>query len=814
MNEEQDIEQLDDTAADAPAPATSADVSRQKGRQVDYQGAGKRLMERCITDAKNNTPRLDRDRADWQNLLFHRGGRDNHWSVWDRTTQSYVPRGTDPEKGGLPEWVPRACTNVFATKIDGIVAILDQSDPSKLFYPATDDDADRAAAEVAEDADPVLLEEIGYDTHRPQLNKLATLTNGAALIVWFDNDPKYGQQDIPLLACPTCGVQVTPMVLEDEGNVCPGPEGAEEPCGTDGDTFEPVIDPLGVPQGVPYNKGKLCSAVIPSFEYSIPSSARIANSNMVPWVLTHSSMAKEDVLARWKKAKAVLDRASNNKVGGSQRAFARAMKQLSSPIRAQQGATLTSSGMNEPTVYILQHDPIDEDDFYFPDGFHGVMVEDELVEFGPLPVKDDDDRARKSILLRSFANSPGSPYAKPPADDLVPLQISRNLVESLIQLILMHDAAPRNWIPLSVTLENQPTGRPGESIFYRSTIPGEKPQTDRGVNPPEGLYKYLEMIDAKFEELSKLNSVLAGARPEGDPTLGEVQRLEENGMRAFKEPLEQLMTFERDLSRLLLWLAKDTAWADRARRIRGENGQWEIREFNAADIGGKVDLLIEKASAWPKSVLARRMALKEAFEMGALPPPAQDPELQLKVLTELGLTEMKPSMDADRKQIARELDRWKAATMPQEIAPPNPDTQELPFHLFFKKQFLKTEEFEQLTAANPATAQAMVQHVQMIQQILAQQAAAAAAAQNPPPPDNRTPAEKGDGSAVEEAVASGALMPADAAPQADPMQDALNAGVLMPAAAVPGPTGPSIDQLMEAGAIAPAPQDSATAPPG
>lgn len=747
---------------------------------------------------------------------MYRGGRDNQWSVWDRGTNAYVPRGTDPEQGGLPEWVPRCVSNVFATKIDGICSILDQSDPAKLWSPSTDDDADRATAEVAEDADPVLLEEINYpDSLRAELNKLIALTNGAALIVHYDNDPKYGMDEIPLLQCPTCDVQTTPAELDDAGSVCPGAEGDEAGCGTPADAFQPVIDPLGKPAGLPFARGKMCATLCPSFEYSLPSSARVADAKRVPWVLTHSEMAIEEVLARWPKAKDTIDRkGGREKTGGLQRAYARAMRQLSSPIRARQSMAAGSSG-DGPVVYILHHDPIDDGEFYFPDGLLAVMCEDLILEHGPLPTQDDEGCVVKSVLIRTFAHSPGTAFAKPPGDDLTPLQISRNMTESLIQLILMHDAAPTTYVPLTVTLENQPSGRPGETVFYRSMVPGDKPHREQGVNPPEGLYRYLELIDQKFEEISKLNSVLAGARPAGDPTLGEVQILQERGMASFLEPLNRQVAFEKDLSRLLMWIAKRSAWSPRFRQVRGENGQWEVRQFTAADLNGKVDVQIDKQTAWPKSPLMRLLRISKAFELGVLPPAAQDPELQMKMLAELDLAGMKPSVDVDRKQIARALDTWKAAHTPDEIAPPDAVTMNLPLHAHLKGQFLKTEEFEELAQANPVLAQAMVGHVQQIQLLIQQaQMAAVAAQQGPPQPDSRTPAEKGDHSAVHQAIASGAIRPAGGEPTPNPLGDAVAHGALTPAGAVPPPVaGPSIDDLMAQGALTPAPQAPVAPPP-
>jgi hypothetical protein len=818
-----DLEQSPSAEKTPSAPASKS-VQRTPGRKIDYDGAAKRLMDRCVTDARQNQARLDRDRQDWQNLLFYRGGQ-NQWSVYDRTTNSYVPRGTDPEQGGLPEWVPRPVTNLFGVKIDGIDSLLNQSEPSKLWSPSTGDDADRATAEVAEDADPVLLQEIGYDQLRPQLNKLAVLTNGAALVLHYDNDPKHGIEEIPLLACPGCGVQTLPDELEEAGGMCPGAEGATHGCGTPADLFEPVIGGDGKPSGVPYAKGKLCGSIATSFEYSIPSTARTSNVKDLPWILTHSGMPPEQVISRWPKARGHVDRNSTSgKKGGLQKAYARAMRQLSAPARANAPVAAAGGGSNtqgdEPVVYILHHDPIDDGEYYFPDGLLSVMVDELLLEAGPLPTQDDQGRAVKSAIIRSFAQAPGTAFAKPPADDLVPLQISRNLVDSLIQLSLMHYAAPTTYIPLSVTLETEPSGRPGEHVYYRSTVPGDKPQTEQGLSPAEGLFKYLEIIDAKMEEVSKLNSVLAGARPEGDPTLGEVQILQERGMAAFKEPFDQLVAFETDLSRMLLWIGKRSAWSDRFRQVHGDNGEWDIRQFNASDLNGKVDVQIEKSSAWPKSHLLTMLQVDKAIQNGILPPPMQDPELQTKLLIEYNLVHLKPSLDIDRKQIARELDRWKAADAPEQIAPPDPTTQELPLHLFFKKQFLKTEEFEDLRTANPPVAAAMVAHVEQIQAALLQQQMQAAAAANPQPPqketpDTRTAVEKGDHSALESAVQSGVLSPAGAQQKPDALGAAVHAGVLTPAGAVPpaGPTGPSVDELMRVGVMTPAPRESVPTPP-
>jgi hypothetical protein len=794
---------LDDAAPDQAAGAAKPSAV-EKGRKIDYARDAKIIIDRVLADAQNNNARLDRDRQDWLNLKFDRGGPDNQWVVWDQGTNRFVKRGTDPKQGGIPEGVPRVVTNVFSNKINGITAILDQSTPAQVWAPATDDDADRATAEVIEDVIPVLFDEIGYRAGdlRTQIHKSICLTDKVGVCVWYDTDEKYGFAPVPLLQCqnPECDCLISPMEFEDAGEVCPE-------CG--GEDVGDAIDGLGQPVETHYPKGKMRARLYESFELSLPRSARSIDAHAVPWVLAHSRYSEAEALAAWPNAKAAIKdkQATPAGTGGIQRQYADAMRQLSSP-RVSSEAHMAGGGktLDGPVVYIVWHDPVDDGEVYLPHGLYAVQINGQIVEPGPLPVNDDDGCPKKNILLRTYQHQAGTGYGKPPADDLQPLQVTRNTVETLILLILMHDAAPRTFVPLSVTLEDEITGLPAETIRYRSHVPGEKPTTDRGMNPPEGLYKYLEILDAKFDEISNLNAVLQGARPDGDPTAFEIETLKERGMSAFRGPLDQLIRFEIDLARLCLCIARQSAWSTRFRKVRGENGAWEIREFSAADLTGKVDVQVDPVSAWPKSPMMQLSRFEKALTLGILPPAMQDPELQLKALTLLDLTEMRPSMDVDRKQVARELDRWKAAQTPLEIAPPDPLCN-IDMHLFLKSMFLKTEECEQLAQMNSAVYQAMRQHVSMLQGMVAMRQAAAAAAQQPQKPgkpDDRSNVEKGDTSTLDGALESGALRPAGAG--GANVQDLVTSGALVPAGATQAaaPGGPSIDDLMAAGAMTPA----------
>jgi hypothetical protein len=597
-----------------------------------------------------------------------------------------------------------------------------------------------------------------------------------------------------------------PADVDDAGGACPK-------CGQT-DEMEPAVDAQFEPITSEYPIGRLRAQVIPSFEFSLPRSARSPRADDNPWLLTHSRESKEDCLRLWGDvpgAREVIEGSSGttSRAAPSQRYFADQMRRLSGPRSVRLPGTADNRALG-PIVYRLHHDPIEDEDFFYPDGLFAVMIGDQVVEAGPLPLQDEHGRGIKSVLTRTFMDGPGSQWGMPPGDDLVPLQTAGNLAETLLLMILMHDAAPRTFVPLSVTLEDEITGQPGQQVRYRS-MDGQRPTTDRGVNPPEGLYKFIEMNDEKFEKLSGMNAVLQGQRPAGDPTLGEVQILQEQGQAAFRTPLDTQVEFEKDQARLLLRIARQSFWAPRFRKVRGENGEWDVQQFSAASLDGSVDVDCDPSSAWPKSPLMQSMRLGKAIEQGILNP--QDPEVSTKLLETQNLAEFKPSLDVDRKQAAREISTWKDAHTAADIKPPQaPPLINIGIHLFLKVQFLKTEEAERLAEMNPGVFQACLAHVQQLQamqqQAQMQQAIASGVVKPPtaPPPDQRSPVEKGTSHALDAAVASKALTPAggdkgglDAAIQAHALQPAapaLPAPATGPAGLPAASSGPSVDDLV------------------
>jgi hypothetical protein len=769
--------------------------------------AVKRLVQGCIDAVRNDPARLERDKQDWLNLLFYRGGPDNQWVTYDGQSNIWRPVPTDDSEYGLPPEVPRSASNVFKRKIDGISAILNQSEPAQEWRPSKDDDQSRAAAEVVQDALPVLLDECDYPRVRELINLHCVLTDKVAFEVYYDPDERYGTETIGAVQCQGCGWQGMPMDVDEAGDRCPG-------CGADGDQMGPMLNQQAQPMGVEYPKGRLRSRLYPSFEVSLPPNARECDERTVQYIVTHSQMPREQVIRMFSdKAKELRNAKGETSAGNMSVQYAAALRNLSSPTSAQRGV---AQGVQDSlTVWRVVHDPIEtEDGDKFPDGLDVVMVDGEIIDGGPLPIKDDDGQPMKPILLRSFQLTPGSPFGIPPADDLTVLQRQRNLLETLLTLILLHHASPTVYIPTTVTLEDEPTGIPGQHVRYRGNLPGDKPFVQAGTNPPEGLYRAIEMNDAAFDAISGLNAVLEGQSPQGQPTLGEVQILREHGMATFNSPLHLLIDFEKRLSYLVLQVARQSLWTSRHIRKVTDGGDWEIKEFMSADLHGSVDCYVNTASAWPKSQLLQELRMKDAIALGVLNP--QDPEVQEKILSAYDLIEMKTSLDADRKQLARELDRWREATSPDQIAPPG-EYINVAFHVFQKSQWMKTEEAELIQQANPPVWQAMNQHILLLKQRQMMETMGPAPGGPPGGPGGPPgPGQPPGGKSLEELVSNGTLKPVG--PTKSPLEDMVKGGQLKPGqapapqsplegmiqggqltpgqASMPaGPTGPSIDQL-------------------
>jgi hypothetical protein len=260
-------------------------------------------------------------------------------------------------------------------------------------------------------------------------------------------------EKLPALLCqnPDCRQIVHPLDAPDPEDMCPE-------CGSALDFAPDPRDPSGMtPLGTePYPKGRIDAELLTSFETSLPKSAAIALEDAQS-VDRHASAlgdrGRGQPLARSSAAgsRGAQRRRQQVHRAGVRRPDARAQRAGAARQRAERRRHVAYSG---PVIWRLWHDPIDDDEFYFPDGLFLTVLEGEdlMLDFGPAAVQGRRGPPVQERPDSAIRASPGSAWGKPPADDLVPLQKQLNLAQSLAFLILMHHASPRTFIPSTVTL--------------------------------------------------------------------------------------------------------------------------------------------------------------------------------------------------------------------------------------------------------------------------------------------------------------------------------------------------------------------------
>jgi hypothetical protein len=291
--------------------------------------------------------------------------------------------------------------------------------------------------------------------------------------------------------------------------------------------------------------------------------------------------------------------------------------------RTERGGSGANAG---PVIWRLWHDPIDDEEFYFPDGVFLTVLEGEdlVLDFTPLPFKDDDGRAFKNVVIRQYT-APGSAWGHPPADDLVPLQEQLDLAQSLAFLILMHHASPRTFIPSTVTLNDKLTGacRARTSATARWCRATSR-TSSRATAFPEALKWFLDVhhrdVRQGLEAERRADRPAAAGRPDarrgGDPAGARVRRVPGAARAARRLREAAVAQVAVDHARVRVGAALP--------RLLGDNGDWKLQAFTGADLEGHVTIDIDLATAWPKSPMLTNLRLSKAFELGILNP--QDPK--------------------------------------------------------------------------------------------------------------------------------------------------------------------------------------------
>ncbi len=575
----------------------------------------------------------------YRNILFYVG---IHWIKFDSSRSTWGPMV-------LPSWFPKNQTNKIAVAMDGMKAVLEQARPTIIYSPGTSDEADIAAVDACESISSVIDTEVDQERLRSEASALIALTGNAFVTDGYDMSPMNGEKTVQSLSCLSCGTIAQPHEMEGQCSKCGGQQ------------LMPATEKTGEPIIERYPIGKMDSEVDAPFGILFDMQALHLDAS--PFIIKAKTYPIDDLKAMFPEhAEEFGEGGATTGVGKTglfyQQALSYAIGTMGlSGMSFARGETHGGRG----TLYRLIRKPCKD----LPYGGEALLVNETVVWKGESSTKDDKGVPYYPITHFGFKKVPGRVFYKTPADDLISKQIQRNKIESLLQLGAERVSNPTWMLPSGIGLENI-TGEPGEKLVYNAHI-GPKPERIQGADMPNSLYRWLQIIDEDFSDLAATYDVMLGKHPQGVDTLGGMQLLRDRGLARFQDALNSWGRgwVRVNRNRLMIWKAR--VKDDRTLTVLGDNGKWEMKQFNAATLAGSINCRAEEGSTQPKSKAYSQMMASQLMQAGLLD--VSDPITKYELLTTFDAQDLGKGLDMDVKDAIKERETYleHGVVRPREI---------------------------------------------------------------------------------------------------------------------------------------------------
>lgn len=674
-----DVEQL---SSAAPPPDTD-DQEKEQDPYKDLAEISKRIDDCLKADAfsrvffENNWAR---------NIFFYAGAQ------WLRKVDGRWTRRN------LPVWFPRAQTNKLAEKANDLITQLLQGGRVPISYtPATDDQADIGTADVGERIREVMYAEAQCDEKAHNIASWLVLTGNAFGIPHYDMDDQYGTVSAPNQQCADCGEQIDPEEIgETEEPACPK-------CGSP--NLEPSTDIAH-----DYPIGALQLEVAGPFE--IRGDHRVLDVRKWCKFVHQKKYDLDYAKDKWPDFKDKIVPDSGNSTDTAQY-FMGLFANLTPDFAF--GAGLTANGSTatkypKVTAYCYRELPSEK----YPEGIYAVRLgpnSEAIVEAGPLPTEYGAGvrKGKKFLPLIHWGCNivPGRLWRKTPVDDLITLQVFRNMIEANIRLSIQRMGNAMWLLPKGSGVDIL-TGEPGQTVPYNPVSVGgtqfAKPErVPADLNNIGALVTMLKVIDDAMERVSGTFFLQGGNAPPGVTAASALAYLGEKGQQSLSTLRTGWAQGWAEFDKMALEIARANWDDNRMRAVSGKNRQWQVEKFSKADIQGAVNFVVDWNALAPKSNATERATIGQLVQLGMVNP--QDPETQIAVLKKFGMLDLKGSFDIDIQDAAKEEDRFMQGKIPQ-VRPFVDNSQA---HLISHIDFAKTDEFRELP---PDQQQAWLGHIQ------------------------------------------------------------------------------------------------------
>ena len=599
------------------------------------------------------------------------------------------------ERRNLPAWFPRAQTNKLAEKANDLITQLLQGGRVPITYtPATDDPADTGTAEVGERIREVMYAEASCDEKAHPIASWLVLTGNCFGIPHYDMDEKHGTVAVPMQQCGACGVQSPPETIQPDAPVCPA-------CGSP--QLAPAMDPADPTGKTPiiaeeYPIGAIQLEVAGPFE--IRGDHRITDvrdwQKFVHQKKYDLNWAKE----KWSDFKDAIEPDSGASSDTAQY-FMDLFANLTPDFAF--GAGLSANGSTaakypKVTAYCYRELPSED----YPKGIYAIRLgrnPQAMVEAGPLPTTYGAGvkKGKRFLPLIHWGGNivPGRLWRKTSIDDLITLQVFRNMIEANIRLSIqrMGNAV---WLDPKGSGVDIITGEPGQHIRYNPVSVGgtqfAKPErVPADLNNLGGLTMMLKIIDDAMERVSGTFFLQGGNAPPGVTAASALAYLGEKGQQSLSTLRTGWAQGWAEFDKMGLEIARENWDDNRMRAVAGKNRKWQVEKFSKADIQGAVNIIVDWNALAPKSNATERATIGQLVQLGFVNP--QDEEMQIQVLKKFGSSDLKGSLDIDIQDAAKEQDRFLTEKIMPQV---RPFVDNSTVHLREHVDFAKTDEFREL----------------------------------------------------------------------------------------------------------------------
>lgn len=320
----------------------------------------------------------------------------------------------------------------------------------------------------------------------------------------------------------------------------------------------------------------------------------------------------------------------------------------------------------------------------YPKGRYAVIVQDKVIYEGDNPYADicpiPFDSVRYLLLPDSLYGVSTITYLR--QINLVYNKLKTDIIRSSAKLANPPLLAPLNAFPQT------PKFMPGEILYFNPYTPGSDRITWQQVGPyPPQLVNLLVRLVQEVDMISGISELGRGSVPRGVRSAAALSYLlEQEEQRASVALREYEKMIAGSLTKVLK-LAKAFYSVPRMIRVVGKNGEYEAKQFKAADIPVDVQVIVEPNSTMPKSKAKLKEELLALWDRGIL----TDPRLVARA-TEYGtMEEVLVDLELDTAQAIRENERMARGEYVKVE-----DFHNHAVHIVEHNRFRKTEEYEKL----------------------------------------------------------------------------------------------------------------------